>query len=196
MTGGQPHDGPLTVPRDHAAGRGRGRQDGRRRHRRAGQVPAERRLRARRHDPPSRRARRRAARAARDPGPHRAGLRPDLRRREAPPPQARHLPRSGQARVHQRRGLRGLRRLLGEEQLRVGEAARDRARPQAPDRPEQLQQGLLLRRTASARASCRCMAARPPRPRARSSKVVQDDPFAVAADADVAAARARPTASW
>ena len=79
------------------------------------------------------------------PGPHRAGLRPDLRRREAPPAQARHLPRSGQARVHQRRGVRGLRRLLRQEQLRVGEAARDRARPQAPDRPEQLQQGLLLR---------------------------------------------------
>ena len=32
-------------------------------------------------------------------------LRPDLRRREAPPPQARHLPRSRQARRHQRSGL-------------------------------------------------------------------------------------------
>ncbi len=35
--------------------------------------------------------------------------------------------------------------MLGQEQLRVGQAARDRARSQAPDRPEQLQQGLLLR---------------------------------------------------
>ena len=44
-------------------------------------------------------------------GRHGADLRPDLRRREAPPPQARHLPRSRQARHHQRAGLRRLRRL-------------------------------------------------------------------------------------
>ena len=45
------------------------------------------------HDGPSpRRARRGAARAARDPGRHRADLRPDLRRREAPPAQARPFP--------------------------------------------------------------------------------------------------------
>ena len=47
--------------------------------------------------------------------------------------------------VHQRTGVRGLRRLFGAEQLRRGAAARDAARPQAPDRPEQLQQGLLVR---------------------------------------------------
>ena len=58
-------------------------------------------------------ARRGPARAARVEGRVGADLRPDLRRREAPPPQARHLPRSGQARVHQPGGLRGLRRLLG-----------------------------------------------------------------------------------
>ena len=48
----------------------------------------------RRHPPP-RRARRRAARAARDRRRHGPDLRPDLRRREAPPPQARHVSRSG-----------------------------------------------------------------------------------------------------
>ena len=46
-----------------------------------------------------------------------ADLRPDLRRREAPPPQARHLSRSGQARVHQPGGVRGLRRLLDPVEL-------------------------------------------------------------------------------
>ena len=53
--------------------------------------------------------------------------------------------RSAQARVHQRPGVRGLRRLRSEVQLRVGAAAGDRVRPQAPDRPVLLQQGLLLR---------------------------------------------------
>ena len=33
MTGGQPHDGPLTVPHDHAADGGRGRAENRHRHR-------------------------------------------------------------------------------------------------------------------------------------------------------------------
>jgi indolepyruvate ferredoxin oxidoreductase len=45
-------------------------------------------------------------------GLHGHHLRPDLRHREAPPPQARHVPRPGQARRHQRAGLRRLRRLL------------------------------------------------------------------------------------
>ena len=42
-----------------------------------------------------------AAGAARRQGPHRPDLRPDLRRRKAPPPQARALSRSAEARVHQ-----------------------------------------------------------------------------------------------
>ena len=53
--------------------------------------------------------------------------------------------RSGAAPLHQRAGLRGLRRLLGAEQLRRGAAAGDAARAQAQDRPERLQQGLFLR---------------------------------------------------
>ena len=47
--------------------------------------------------------------------------------------------------VHQRRGLRGLRRLLEGLELPVGGAAGDRVRPQARDRPVELQQGLFLR---------------------------------------------------
>ena len=60
-------------------------------------------------------------------------------------PEARHVPRSGQARHHQRAGLRGLRRLRREIELRLGAAAGDRIRPQAHHRPVVLQQGLLLR---------------------------------------------------
>jgi hypothetical protein len=45
-------------------------------------------------------------------------LRPDLRRREAPPPQARHVPGPAAARVHQRGGVRGLRRLRRAVELR------------------------------------------------------------------------------
>ena len=69
-------------------------------------------------------------------------LRPDLRGREAPPPQAQDHGRPGAPRVHQRRGLRGLRRLLGPVELRVDRAAGDRVRQEAPDQPVELQQGL------------------------------------------------------
>jgi indolepyruvate ferredoxin oxidoreductase len=88
---------------------------------------------------------RRRARAARNPRPHRADLRPDLRSREAPPSQARHVSRSRQTRHHQRTRLRGLRRLRRQVQLRVGAAARHRIRPQARHRSIELQQGFLLR---------------------------------------------------
>ena len=123
---------------------------------------------ARRHDPSSRRADGGADRARRRGGPLGPDLRPDLRGREAPPPQARPVPRSRQARGHQRAGLRGLRRLRRAVELRVGAAARDRMGPQAHDRPVALQQGLLLpegllpvlrhggRREAQARQGRRC----------------------------------------
>jgi indolepyruvate ferredoxin oxidoreductase len=71
-------------------------------------------------------------------------LHPDLRRRETPPPQARHLPRYRQARLHQHRCLRGLRRLRGAVELRLHRAGGDRAWPQARHRPVHLQQGFLL----------------------------------------------------
>ena len=82
--------------------------------------------------------------AARGQGRLGADLRPDLRGRKAPPPQARHLSRSRQAGDHQRTGLRGLRRLRRAVELRLGAAGRDRVRPQAQDRPVELQQGFLL----------------------------------------------------
>ena len=63
-----------------------------------------------------------------------ADLRPDLRGREAAPPQARPVPRSRQARGDQRARLRGLRRLRRAVELRVGAAARDRMGPQAHHR--------------------------------------------------------------
>jgi indolepyruvate ferredoxin oxidoreductase len=71
-------------------------------------------------------------------------LHPDLRRRKAPPPQARHLPRYRQARLHQHRCLRGLRRLRRAVELRLHRAGGDRAGPQARHRPVHLQQGFLL----------------------------------------------------
>ena len=61
---------------------------------------------------PPRRARPHPARVPRDRGHHGHHLRPDLRHREAPPPQARQAGRPRQARRHQRAGLRRLRRLL------------------------------------------------------------------------------------
>jgi indolepyruvate ferredoxin oxidoreductase len=82
-----------------------------------------------------------AARVPRDQGHHGHHLRPDLRHREAPPPQARHAGRPGQACGHQRAGVRGLRRLRRAVQLPERGAAGDRIWPQAPDQPEHLQQG-------------------------------------------------------
>ena len=158
---------------DPAPGARRGGRAHRRRHRRAGQVPG-RVLRRRRAGAPPPRAGRGAARAARVPRRLGADLRPDLCGREAPPPQARHLSGPRPARVHQRGGLRGLRRLRGAVELRLDRAGRDRVRPQARDQPVGLQQGLLLRRRASARASSpsRAAAAARQAPRARRADAV------------------------
>ena len=145
MTGGQPAEGGLTVSQI------------------AHQVSAEGAKRlvivsddpekypselfpVRRDHSSSPRARRRAEGAARGQGPYGPDLRPDLRGGKAPPPQARALSGSAEARLHQRTRLRGLRRLLGCLQLRLGAAAGDRVRPQAADRPVELQQGLFLHR--------------------------------------------------
>ena len=102
--------------------------------------------RARRRGEAARRADGGAAGAARAARRHRADLRPDLRHREAPPAQARDDGPGAPARVHQSAGLRGLRRLLARLQLRLDRAAGDRVRPQAPDRPVDLQSGLFLPR--------------------------------------------------
>ena len=82
-------------------------------------------------DARARRARRRPARDAGGPRRLRHHLHPDLRRREAPPPQARRVPRPRPPRLHQPRRLRRLRRLRRAVELRLDPAARDRVRPQA-----------------------------------------------------------------
>ncbi len=144
MTGGQPLDGGLTVPMVARQLAAEGvhpvvvvtdEPD---------KYPPGTEFPARHGGAPPRRTGCGAARVARDEGRHRDRLRPDLRRREAPPPQARPLPRPAAARLYQRSGLRRLRRLLGDLELPVGGAGRDRVRPQAGDRPVELQQGFLL----------------------------------------------------
>ena len=145
MTGGQPVDGPLTSRRHRAPGRRRRREDRRRRH------PTSPRSIPSGYFAPDIEVHHRddldevQRDAARDAGRHGAALRPDLRGGKAPPPQARQVPRSGQARRHQRTRLRRLRRLRRQIQLRVGRTGRNRIRTQAHDRPVVLQQGLLLR---------------------------------------------------
>ena len=134
---------PDRADRDPSARRRRRAAD-RRRHRRARQISARDRIPARHHGAPPRRTRCGAARVARIRRRHRDRLRPDLRRREAPPQEARPLSRPAAARRHQRSGLRGLRRLLGDLELPVGGAGRDRVRTQARDRPVELQQGFFL----------------------------------------------------
>ena len=153
MTGGQPVDGPVSVQAiAHSCPR-RGRRADRAGLRRPRQVPHRRPARAAIDDPPPPRAGRRAARAARGLGRLGADLRADLRHREAPPPQARHDGGPEALRRHQRARLRGLRRLLGRVELPERRAGRDRVRPQAPDQPVDLQQGLSPASTASAPAS-------------------------------------------
>ena len=147
MTGGQRHEGGLNVPQIAAPGRRPTAPSA------SSSSPTTsaniRRRRAGRRASPSVRATNSSTvekELARDRGRHGADLRPDLRRREAPPAQARPISRPRQARLHQRARLRRLRRLRRQVQLRLGAAAGDRIRPQAPHRPVELQQGLLLRR--------------------------------------------------
>ena len=120
--------------------------------------------RARRHRPSPRRPDRRAGGAARHARRHRPDLRPGLRHREAPPPQARHDGRRAQAGVHQLPGLRGLRRLL---------AARRTASRSSRSTPSSAASGGSTSRpatrtipasTASAPRSSPSRAARTPRP--------------------------------
>jgi hypothetical protein len=146
MTGGQPVDGNLTVPQIAAPAASR-----RRAHVVVVTDGTDRRLRPcgrhapRRPDPPPRRAGRHPARTARMPRRLGHGLRPDLRRREAPPQEARQDDRPAAPRLHQRGRVRRLRRLRRAIQLPGHPAGGNRVRPQAPDRPVGLQQGLLLR---------------------------------------------------
>ena len=131
---------------DRPSGRRRGRSKNRAGHRRAAQIRRDHRLAARPRNPPSQRAQRGAARSRANRGRHGADLRSDLRRRKAPPAQARPISRSRRARHHQRAGLRGLRRLRHRVELRRRAAAGDRIRAQAPHRPIGVQQGFFLPR--------------------------------------------------
>ena len=131
MTGGQPHEGGLTVDMIARQVRAEGVE-------RIALVTDEPKkypkgiaVAVGHDDPPPRRPRRRAARAGASSGRFGVDLRPDLRGRKAPPPQARRVPRPRQARHHQRSRLRGVRRLLGAIELRRCAAGRDRVRSQA-----------------------------------------------------------------
>ena len=113
MTGGQPVDGPLIAADDRAPGAPpKACTHDRRRHRRAATSIPPATSRPTIDDPSTATSSTPcSASCARSPGVHGADLRPDLRGREAPPPQARQVRRSAEARVHQRAGLRRLRRL-------------------------------------------------------------------------------------
>ena len=100
------------------------------------------------------------AQPARDQGHHGPDLRPDLCRREAPPPQARQPRRPGPPRGHQRHGLRGLRRLLEQVQLRLGAAGRDRVGHASARSTSPTATRTIPASTASARASSPSRAAR------------------------------------
>ena len=110
--------------------------------RRAGEVRGAVGPGPRRHRPPPARARRGAADVAHDRRGHGPRLRPDLRGGEAPPAQAREVPRPARARVHQPRGVRGMRGLRREVELRGGGPGGDRIRKKARHRPVVVQQGL------------------------------------------------------
>ena len=100
--------------------------------------------RARRQDRASRRSRRGPEDLPQGQGHLGDRVRADLRRRKAPPPQARPDGGSGAPRADQSGGLRRLRRLLGAVELHFGRAAGDRDGAQAHHQPVDLQQGLFL----------------------------------------------------
>ncbi len=144
MTGGQDAAGAVPVPGAHAPAGRRGREADPRPHRRAGQVLAGRAVGARCRGLAPGPAGRSPAGSPRRARGHRPDLRPALRRREAPAAKAREAARSRHAGRHQRAGLRGVRRLRRQVELPVRPAGRDRVRPEDPDPPVVLQQGLLV----------------------------------------------------
>jgi len=84
------------------------------------------------------------ARIPRHPRHHRHHLRPGLRHRQTPPAQARATAGERHPGVHQRRGVRGLRRLQRDIELPVGAAEAHRVGRQAANRPERLQRRFQL----------------------------------------------------
>ena len=160
MTGGQRHEGGLTVPqiaRQVAA-------DGAKRvvvvDRRARQISAGERLAGGRDDlRPRDELIAVEKELSEDRRRHGADLRPDLRGREAPPAQARRVSRSRQARLHQRTRLRGLRRLRRQVELRLDPAEGDGVRPQAASSTNRAATRIFPASTASARPSSRSQGA-------------------------------------
>ena len=98
------------------------------------------------HHLPSPGPREGSARPARAQRRQRDHLRPDLRGREAPATKARHVSQSSPPGLHQRTGVRGLRRLLGTSQLRQHPAPGHRAGTKTAHRSIELQQGFQLHR--------------------------------------------------
>ena len=144
MTGGQPARRRHDVRHDRAPGAAPRASRSRRRHRRAGQVSA-RRFHACRACPCTRatnsqRCSRSCARSRASPCS--STTRP-ARPRSAGAASAAQFP-DPDKRAFINGGVRRLRRLRREVELRGGPAAGDRVRPQARDRPVELQQGLLL----------------------------------------------------
>ena len=145
MTGGQPLDGGMTRRADGRSARGRRRQAHRRRLRRAGEVSAGGASRRRDHlatatiSTQVQRELRETPASPRSIYDQTCAAEKRRRRKRGT------FPDPDQARLHQRAGLRGLRRLRRAVQLRRHRAGGDRVRPQARHRPVDLQQGLLLR---------------------------------------------------
>ncbi len=145
MTGGQAIEGQLLGPGPDPLARARGRAPDHR-HRRGHEPLQGRRAGVDRRAARPLAAARRPAGAGRGRGRHRPDPRPGVRGREAPRPQARQAGGAEGADLDQRARLRGLRRLRREVELPVRAAGRDRVRPQDPDPPGLLQQGLLVPR--------------------------------------------------
>ena len=143
MTGGQDAAGAIPIPDLTQLARRRGREADHHHHRRPREVQGRRRGRGRGGLAP-RPAPRGAVGAGRDQGRHGADPRPAVRGGEAPAAQARQAGRAHDARVHQRAGVRGLRRLRQEVQLPVRPAGGDGVRAQDADPPVVVQQGLLV----------------------------------------------------
>jgi indolepyruvate ferredoxin oxidoreductase len=142
MTGGQPSRRADFGQPDRAADGSRRHQTHRRRH--GGFVALRGSLATARdgHGARSQGHGHRAARVARNSRRIRIDIRPDLCGGKAPAPQEGRVSQGDAARVHQRSGLRRLRRLRGAIQLHVDPPGRNRIRPQARDRPVILQPGL------------------------------------------------------
>ena len=142
MTGGQDAAGRHRHPRPHPLAPGRGRQAHHHHHRRARQVQGRRRAAASRSGTATGSSRRSPS-SPPSPASPCSSTTSSARPRSGGCASAGSWP-TRPARLHQRAGLRGLRRLREEVELPVRAAGRDGVRPQDADPPVLVQQGLLL----------------------------------------------------